>query len=445
MPIYHVNNSGDDGVGSFEDPFNNISNHVATLAPNDLMYIHGDVGSHRIYTESPIICNNNGSATYPITIRPYPGTLVTLKTAGTPAWNSTLTINGDYWIFAFDGLMFDKDHEIGWQITVDTASHVQLLNAILTQAGGTAAIRFLLAGSSSDFIIDGLTIYDTDYGLTDAHGIVISGTTTREVTIRNTDIYDCRGDCVHVYLGTGDITIEDSNLYTTLGKCSENGLDAKMGTVIMRGCKLHGFRYCDGTCGGSGGGIGAAIIGHQEIVSLTVEDTEIYDCTSGINLSSNSATCRIGRNLIRDLVTDATTWLNAAIYCHAQGGNTVEIFKNTIYECPQHLYRFDATADVDIQNNIHCQTHTIEVLAGATTTYNNNGWFGCDDTLSGANDVTGADPGFVDAANDNYHLASGSACIDAGVDVGGYDYIGTDPDLGCYEYQPTASVICMIM
>ena len=48
-------------------------------------------------------------------------------------------------------------------------------------------------------------------------------------------------------------------------------------------------------------------------------------------------------------------------------------------------------------------------------------------------------PGFVDEGNDDFTLAPGSACIDAGTATGApsADYDGTtrtgDPDLGCYE------------
>lgn len=411
MTIYHVDNAGADGNGSEGSPWNNIAGHVAVLAPNDLMYIHGDVGSHRIYTEAPIVLNNSGSATYPITIRPYPGQLITLKT--TPvAWNTTITLNGNYWIL--DLLWFDKDFAGGSQILIHNCSHSIIRACNLTQNGGDAALFFASgsgAYSGTDVLIDNCTIYDTFKSNTeDSHGILIAGTRS-DITIQDCTLYNCRGDCITPFAGCGeDILIKDCHIYTTDPLCCENGIDFKGSTAAkVTGCKIHGFRYCTSTCGGSGGGIGAGIIAHDDIVSLTIEDCEIYNCASGISIWSNTGICRIGKNLIRDLVTDNNTWLNAGIYCHSNSA-TIQIYKNTFYELPQHLYRFDATADVDIQNNIHCETHTIQVLAGATVAYNNNGWFNSVDTLSGANDVTGNDPGFRDAINDNYH-PSGVICM----------------------------------
>ncbi len=44
-----------------------------------------------------------------------------------------------------------------------------------------------------------------------------------------------------------------------------------------------------------------------------------------------------------------------------------------------------------------------------------------------------ADPLFVDADNDDYHLTGDSPCIDAGTDVG-MPFVGEAPDMGAFEY-----------
>jgi len=81
-------------------------------------------------------------------------------------------------------------------------------------------------------------------------------------------------------------------------------------------------------------------------------------------------------------------------------------------------------------------TNDYNCMYANTTNYFNNGTPG---VSAGAHDVT-SDPVFVDAANDDYALASGSSCIDTGTDVGlTSDYLGNPipagsaPDIGAYE------------
>jgi len=51
---------------------------------------------------------------------------------------------------------------------------------------------------------------------------------------------------------------------------------------------------------------------------------------------------------------------------------------------------------------------------------------------TGTNNIE-TDPLFVDANNGDYHLQGISLCIDAGTDIG-LPFVGTAPDMGCYEY-----------
>ncbi len=71
-------------------------------------------------------------------------------------------------------------------------------------------------------------------------------------------------------------------------------------------------------------------------------------------------------------------------------------------------------------------------------------------------DNINVDAGFVDAAGGDYHLAEGSPCIDSGidsltitdaygnvytpVDLDSMDYVGSAPDMGCFEYAEPMAV-----
>jgi len=61
------------------------------------------------------------------------------------------------------------------------------------------------------------------------------------------------------------------------------------------------------------------------------------------------------------------------------------------------------------------------------------------DGATGSNNISG-NPLFVDANNHDYHLQETSTCIDAGTDIG-YEYYGSAPDIGCFEYDPNTSII----
>ncbi len=63
---------------------------------------------------------------------------------------------------------------------------------------------------------------------------------------------------------------------------------------------------------------------------------------------------------------------------------------------------------------------------------------------SGGHSLIG-DPKFIDPANDNYHLGSGSAAIDRGIDVGVYTDLDGNPrdslpDIGAYEFFPAIPI-----
>jgi hypothetical protein len=90
-----------------------------------------------------------------------------------------------------------------------------------------------------------------------------------------------------------------------------------------------------------------------------------------------------------------------------------------------------AGTTANVKNNIFYQTGDINEVGTITADY--NCWYDCYTTKSGANDVT-SDPLFENAGADDYRLSSGSPCIDEGTDLG-FDYTGTAPDMGAFEYS----------
>jgi len=126
-----------------------------------------------------------------------------------------------------------------------------------------------------------------------------------------------------------------------------------------------------------------------------------------------------------------------------------------------------ATCDINYWNNIaYCPNHSagdLHIREQLGTIWCANNWFPTGYNTSniddGGGNITGTDPGFVDFQNQDFHLDSGSDCIDAGrslpsnclplYDVN-YQYVETADhesrpsdgsiDIGAYEYGTTADL-----
>jgi len=124
----------------------------------------------------------------------------------------------------------------------------------------------------------------------------------------------------------------------------------------------------------------------------------------------------------------------------------VDLFHNTLVNNTEGI-NIGRNMTATLTNNIisdHNKAVTLLPVEGAAILANNTlFWQNTDDGFRGDNPVDG-DPDFVSMANDDYHLASGSAAIDAGIDSStttDRDGIprphGIAPDIGAYEYAAT--------
>ena len=428
MATYYVDNSvGGPGTGAIGDPWDDLeSNFNATGAAGDTFYIVGDVLAPRDYNEGEVTLSTNGTAANRITIAPSPGTQVCWKSG---AGNDTFHINGDY--ITVQDFEFDKEEEWGNAIEID-GDYVHIEDCTVHNGAFDQLIKI-----NGDYaIITRCTIYDNDDGAEkDAVGVLLDGSTG--TTISYCTIYDCCGDCIHIWdNNTSDaVTIEYNELYTTLGMCSECGVDSKdcrPNQSYIRYNTFHGFRACDGSCGGTGQLAGPAIYLHRQSENFIIEFNTFYDVTSGMMIQGSIDDVTIRRNIFYDLfAADPNAWASFAIYIVNQASNQY-IYNNTFDNCQDEVLRFD-DCTVTVKNNLFFDTESIVQANAPTVTADYNGWFDATDTIAGANDVGNADPKFVDQPNHDYHLLVTSTCIDAGVDVG-LPFNGAAPDIGRYEF-----------
>lgn len=450
---YYVNNqSPAGGNGSMATPWNSISSSLSKLSPGQVLCVRGDAtGAGRVYTEATLSVDGvngkkNGTAQAPIVVRTYPGERVILRMTGSDNVLEFRDIS--YW--EFDGFVLDGQaaRRIGAKFG---RAHFNVIRNCEIRDIREDGVNLYLSHNN---LIEGCRIYRVDNGpYKDATGIILNG--SNNSVIRNNTLYDLRGDGVQIYNGFGEVSgtlIEQNHFYTTLGACSENAVDVKTSgaqPTHIRSNQMHGFRPNDGACGGSGGGLGEAIIVHEDGGNVVIERNDIYDSATGITVSGGNV--RVVNNLIHNLVRDPRAWAGIGLYIYTS--NTVDVWHNTFANLPDRaLWVSDGVSNLKLHNNLFYNAGRVQRDSGNSLTATHNGWFAMGGSLPGANDVSGGDPGFLGAGN--YRLLPSSLAVDAG--DGAYaiaaDFdqaprpMGLAPDLGAFEVQgpPTVTTLRVV-
>ncbi len=430
---YYVNNqAANGGDGSFSAPFNSIATGLNALQAGDTLYIRGSQAEPaQVYEESLGLSDSDadGTESQPIVVRNYADEKVRIITQG------SFTIYTDWWTFS--GLTFD--------INQQTNDGIRPRGRHLTFSGCTVANgqRDGFDANMADYLtIENCHIYNFNRSdQYDAHGVIINGGTG--LIIRHNTIYDCKGDCIQLYKTDQNYNtlIEDNELYTTLGGGSENAIDIKATKgCTIRNNTMHGFSDSDDSDG-------SAIKINKDSDSLLIELNDIYDSNGGLRLTGGDVDhITITRNVIHDLHVDGGDSSKYGYGVQFDGLNDVTFTNNTFANIPGPLFWIasNGATDMVMENNIF---HKANKFHGSTNDFNGsltidyNGWFQCQETIPGANDTYGDDPGFVDEASADYHLTDNSVCLDKGDPSFGSDFPGGRIDLGAYEHEFATGVL----
>jgi parallel beta-helix repeat protein len=439
---YLDSNSPAGGNGSAGAPWNEIkASYIAQLVAGNVLCIRGNTsGAGRVYYSAAEISIDstkqfkNGTSNAPITVQVYPGEKVILQTGDQ---NVLEFRNVSYWVW--DGFILDRQGQTNSTLRFKDTSYTTVKNC---EAYNGKVMGVVIDGGQNN-TLENCKIHDFKGPANDDTNC-ISIQKGKFHTIRNNEIYNCTGDGVLVYdaAAVSGTVIEGNHIYTTLGGCSENALDIKMGgaeqTVVRRN-KMHGFRVSTPGCGGTGGGIGEAVLIHLSAQNVLVDGNEIYDSVTGIVIGAGSGH-KLVNNVIHDLATNNSVWENIGVYL--SDGASIVIINNTfanLNPAKTTLFIGKSIPGLQVRNNIFANTGKIERRDGGSATFSNNGWYNAAQTSSGAGDVVAA-PGFVSSTD--FRLLGNSPMIDKGTSSGApsTDFDGTPRptnngiDIGAFEF-----------
>lgn len=436
----YVDNSGADGDGSIGTPWNNIAGHVNDMPADSIMYVRGDAGSARIYTEAEINPTVSGSSGNLITLRPYQDELVCIKNSSGTGF--TMNLDGAYWVL-YD-LEIDHNESYSYGILMDN-SYILIYECTIHNLHNH---NIVIGNDVTDTVIRDNTVYDIDRSATsqDAHGIMVQLRADRTI-VKDNIIHDCSGDCIQFHDPGWAVMTDSAEDCEVTGNHFYRGAVTRNETAVAVKCSknlliannhCHGFNHPASSAG-------IVITKDQHDGTVTIRDNIIHDARRGFRFANglNPTSVACYNNLVYDIDEIVVQVISAS---------NINIYNNTFADSPGALGLRVSTSWVggSLQNNLwydcdHLTKDGAATFSGVTVNHNGR-WDTTSDAefVDAGTDTTGSgDPGFVNAAGDDYRLVSTSLAVDAGVDVG-LDYYGDAPDLGYWEYEPIVPPIAVL-
>jgi hypothetical protein len=399
-------------------PGESINDKLKVLQPGDTLLVAAGT-----YNESLSLPRDGQSGKY-IVLKAYPNEKPIIANSTT-----VLTLSKQWWLI--QGLIFDQ------QGAASDAIKISGSNSILRGCEIRNGKKDGIDGDtgSANITIENCTIHDfVNQPGVDAHGIVADPGTIGWKILRN-KIYNCGGDCIQLYAEdehevseySKNFTISGNTFYTTLGENSENALDFKgIDGCVVEGNEMFGFQN-------------KAWVVQKGCRNITGSNNVIRDSQRGIEFRGEGGKSQENIKLVRNVLYNIQDFYVIKF----DGVANVEVYHNTLANSPEAAairVEGGGISGGKFHNNLisNCGGAAIRSAFEAASDY--NGWFNTEaEGMAGANDVTGADPKFVNAAQGNFRLASTSPAKDKGVNLG-LPFTGAKPDLGAYEIGMTTPV-----
>ncbi len=430
--IYYTDNqnSGSED-GSFSNPFQTIAAGMDALHAGDTLFVRGSQsGEAQLYTENLSLSDSkpNGTEAEPIVVIRYQNEQIHIILEG------SFYIYTNWW--EFNGLHFDMENK-DLRVIRPRGDYLTFRNCEISNAQRDGFDVYF----TNFLLIENCTIHNFNRSdQYDAHGIILNG--GHNNTIRGNAIYDCKGDCIQLYKADQnyDTVIEDNDLYTTLGSGSENAIDIK-GTkgCTIRNNKMHGFHDADDSDG-------SALKINKNSDDVLVENNEIYASNGGMRITGGDVdNITIQFNVVHDLHVDGGDSSKYGYGVQFDGVNDVTFKSNTFANIPGPLFWIASggATNINMKNNLFYNSNSFKGATSdfiGTVSIDYNGWFNCNETISGTHDTNGSDPLFRNPQGQDYHLNEGSPAIDKGDPAEGTAFPGDKIDLGAFEFDNTTSL-----
>jgi hypothetical protein len=397
---YYVATDGSNSNnGSFDAPWATISYGAEQLSPGDVLYIRGGT-----YT-GVVDISASGASSDDIYIMAYPNETPVIDGQGNvPAnWGYLLRLSGDY--ITISGLEVTHSASVG----VGVAGQHITVDGFYVHHSWDGGI--LVTGAHN--IVENSEAWwnstKREYGEGSGYwSWGMSAVETNDVTFRNNHVHENWGEGIGPFRCT-NIVVEDNLIYDNFsGNLYLNNID----TAIVRRNTVYGIPNSTIEQGGaSSPGIPLAMEdASPPLRNLTIINNIVYDTPTG------------------GIYKWGSTPLQDSLIAH----NTVIVPRDYAFRVQNASHSGNT-----VVNNIFSESYLTS--SGFDCDYNL--WTeGAPSAAQGPNDLTG-NAGFVDSANNDYHLTSSSVAIDAGTNAGINDDKdgntrpqGSGFDMGAYEY-----------
>lgn len=413
---------GGTGTGTSASPFGRIQSGINAAQPGDTVTVAAGTYVEALQTV------RNGTA----------GATIRVRSAGTrgsvvvTVRGRVLTIAHPY--FTVEGLVFDGQYGTNDTVKVNsTGSYLVLRNVEVRRS----TYDLVDMAAPQGVLVENSLIHhalNAANGRTDAHGIVAGA--VQNLVIRNTEIHTFSGDGVQVDPGRAapgwtSVMLEGDRIWLAPLTAAENGFAA--GTVA-------GENAVDTKAGGS-----------LPRSALVIRDTVAYGFRNG--LLGNMAAFNLKENV--DVTVDRATVYDSEIAFRtrgpgANGGAWVTVKNAVVYNVATAIRYEDNIERLRVWNTTIGRNVTRAFQAASSSAagldVRNVLFLGTTrpaEALDASNLAVGSGA-FVNAAADNYSLASNSLAIDTGVAIADVttDRVGVlrpqgrSYDVGAYEFTP---------